>query len=175
MTAGSTLLLLFSGGGGGAPSITVPVNLLAAIIARAKATPALMALLPGGIYVGKVPDEMPSSDTPMLYPVAAINDLSGARDQWNTSGFQVQVRAMQVSFFCAGLDPEGDAKALVEVWDDTFKPGMTPQLVYSRGYVIRCATTDDHLMELDDNAPDGSRLHQAVLDFTCQVGRPATP
>jgi hypothetical protein len=137
-------------------------TLLAAIVARAHATEALMSLLPGGFSEGYATDEAIRNR-----PYGVLHEVA------ESPGYAVQGRRtegtdLQASFF--GDDPDV-LKAIKVAWEDAFHPGMTPLLVAGR-YQTFARSTAAHLVADPEVGPDAGRVFQQVVEFRVGLGLP---
>lgn len=137
-------------------------SLLAAITARAHATPDLMALLPGGFWEGYASDRA-IRDRPygVVHEVAEVPGHA-------VKGKRTETTDLQVSFFGDDTDVLKRAKV---AWEDAFHPGMTPLLVAGR-YQTFARSTAAHLVADVEVGPDAGRVSQQVVEFRVGLALP---
>lgn len=122
-------------------------TVLAAFADRVDATPALAALLPGGVTVGWASDGTAT-------PYASLVPTSG-ENIWNTGDFYPRRTTARLTVFAASVDAleaVGDAVVLA------FNPHATP-LSFDNGAGV-IAVAGPMVYGGEDEGPDGTVLHR---------------
>jgi hypothetical protein len=127
-------------------------SVFGAIADRVDATPALAALLPGGVTLG-----MGESNRAIPYATMAV---AGRENAWNTGSWHPRRTYVRLSVFA---DSPDTLEQIGQAWGQVFKPGMAPLDFDDGGH----GTVHSGPMQYvgEDETPTGTPLHHGMLDM----------
>ena len=133
-------------------------NIVAAIVDRAMATPAIAAILAGGITHGRAPDSTPT-------PYGSLHHIGGS-DHLNTGTAYYRETTYQLSLFAPSLDT---LDTLTTLLNRAFNLKMVPLVFDDGSHVLVLAGQLHYVGESLDR--DGSPLHHGYVEITTRHNR----
>jgi hypothetical protein len=138
-------------------SLLTTDSIIGAFVAKFQGSPSLIALVPGGIWTGEIPE-----DTPLPY---AYCEVSESRYHQNFGDDYFEGADVMVHIFANGADAaETAAQAMRPIFE--YKP-----IAFKRGTLIHCRQDSYEINSEVGRYKDGTLIYQAKLTYDILVQR----
>jgi hypothetical protein len=174
--AADDLILLAGGSGGDPPALPPdrPYRLLGAIRRRVAATPALAALISGGVHRGLAPAAIsdpadPGNDIPLPTPYVELYQPASPVVARNSGPAYLRAPMIRAKFYG---DDEEEVVLAIRAWEATFNKealAVAP-LDFIDGTCLDMAVVDDAILAQEDVGPGGRSLHVEQLTIQALTG-----